>query len=334
MGVGTLHRRKRYALAGCFLLVVAVLLGACQTNPPNETSASPNQGKQAESGKEAGKNTRTYASEKGDVEIPDNPSRVVVAVRDFAGDVMAAGVNPVGVPDSMIFDAPYYKEFLDGVESIGADNAVSLERIASLDPDLILTYQEDAYDNLSKIAPTILIPYGKYDYKDRLLEIGKLLNKEAEAKQRLDQFQQKVEAKKQQLAGKLNAGAKAAIIEITDKDLYLFGKTYGRGAEIVYNQLGLSIPAKVEEATAAEGWASISLETLPEYLGEADYILLGVRDTGAQRKTEIEASRLWTELPAVKAGKVYAYNLQEFYFQDVIALEHQLNVFTDFLLSK
>lgn len=89
----------------------------------------------------------------------------------------------------MIFDAPYYKEFLHGVESISADDAVSLERITSLNPDLILTYQEDAYDNLSKIAPTILIPYGKYDYKERLLEIGKLLNQEAEAQQRLKQFQ-------------------------------------------------------------------------------------------------------------------------------------------------
>ncbi|MGP4040163.1 iron-hydroxamate ABC transporter substrate-binding protein [Gracilibacillus sp. D59] len=317
-----MNKRNNFGLVSFFLLMLITLLGACSTNAANSSQA------EAENG-----SVRSYESEKGTVELPVEPSRVVVAVRDYVGDVLATGVQPVGVSETMVFDAPYYQDQLEGVESVGADTAISLEKITTLNPDLIVTYAEDSYEQLSKIAPTVLIPYGSLDYEERLLEFGKILNKEQEAQQRLEQFQEKVKDQKEKLSETLDQDAKVAIIEVTDKDLYVFGKTYGRGGEILYNQLGLEAPQKVEEVTEAEGWASISLETIPEYLGEADYILMGVREKGSDRKAEIQSSKLWTELPAVKEGKVYEYDLESFYFQDVIALDYQLDLLVDFFQS-
>ncbi|MFD2656852.1 ABC transporter substrate-binding protein [Gracilibacillus thailandensis] len=318
-----MNKWNNYSLAMLCLLLM-VLLSACSSN---QADSAINE----EDSKDG--SVRYYESEKGNVEIPLEPSRVVVAVRDYVGDVLAAGVKPVGISETMVFDAPYYQDRLDGVESVGEDTAISLEKITSLNPDLIITYAEDSYEQLSKIAPTVLLPYGTLDYEERLLEIGNILNKEQEAEQRLEQYQEKVKEKKEQLSNILEQDAKVAIIEVTDKDLYLFGKTYGRGGEILYNQLGLEQPQKVEEVTEAEGWASISQETIPEYLGEADYILMGVREQGSDRKAEVQSSKLWTELPAVKEGKVYEYDLDSFYFQDVIALDYQLDLLVDFFQS-
>lgn len=320
MGYRSYRSSRNRRMIGGLMLACAALLSACGTPPPEAAGE--------------GGLTREYESLKGTVELPAEPARVIVANRDYAGDVLALGVKPIGVSSSMVFEAPYYKELLDGVEGIGEDGSVSLEKITTLNPDVIFTYQEDAYENLSKIAPTVFIPYGQYDYSERLLEIGTILNKENEAREKLEQFRQKVEAKKKALDGQLQPNSQVAIIEITDKDLYLFGKTYGRGGEILYNQLGLAAPAKVEEATAADGWASISLETIPEFLSDADYLLVGVREAGTGRKKDIEASPLWTALPAVQAGRVYEYDLQAFYFQDVLALEYQLEVLSEFLSSK
>ncbi|QGH32848.1 ABC transporter substrate-binding protein [Gracilibacillus salitolerans] len=319
-----MNKRNNYGLSIFFLSMLVVLLSACNTNEAD--SATNEEDSKDES-------IRYYESEKGTLELPLEPSRVVVAVRDYVGDVLATGVQPIGVAETMVFDAPYYQDQLEEVESVGEDTAISLEKITSLNPDLIITYAEDSYEQLSKIAPTVLFPYGALDYEERLLEIGNILNKEQEAKQRLEQFQEKVKNQKEQLSEILDQDTKVAIIEVTDKDLYLFGKTYGRGGEILYNQLGLEAPQKVEEVTEAEGWASISLETIPEYLGEADYILMGVREMGSDRKAEIQSSKLWTELPAVKEGKVYEYDLESFYFQDVIALDYQLDLLVDFFQS-
>ncbi|WP_157739723.1 hypothetical protein [Paenibacillus kribbensis] len=61
--------------------------------------------------------TRTYESDKGTVTLPEHPQRVVVAVGDYVGDVLALGVTPVGAPDP-VFNAPYYKKYLNGVENI------------------------------------------------------------------------------------------------------------------------------------------------------------------------------------------------------------------------
>lgn len=98
------------------------------------------------------------------------------------------------------------------------------------------------------------------------------MNKEQQAIQWVADFNQKLEAKKEELAGLIAADKKVVIFEIAGKELYLYGSSYGRGGEIIYNGLGLHAPDLVQKVAFKEGWASLSLETLPEYLGEGLYI--------------------------------------------------------------
>ncbi|MGN8682387.1 ABC transporter substrate-binding protein [Gracilibacillus sp. HCP3S3_G5_1] len=84
-----------------------------------------------------------------------------------------------------------------------------------------MTYAEDSYERLSKMAPTVLFPYGALDYEERLLEIGNILNKEQEAKQRLEQFQEKVTYQEEQLSEILDQDTKIVIIEVTDSEKHL-----------------------------------------------------------------------------------------------------------------
>jgi iron complex transport system substrate-binding protein len=194
---------------------------------------------------------------------------------------------------------PYYKDALMGVEVVGDHATVSLEKIASLNPDLIITYQEETYEQISKIAPTVFIPWGKYDYRERLIEIGKILNKEQQAVQWVADFNQKLEEKKTELADLIKADKKVAIFEIAGKELFLYGSSYGRGGEILYNGLGLHAPKLVEDVAFKEGWASISHEALP----------------------------------AVKAGHVFAYDVKTYYFSDAYALDKQLDEIVTVLKS-
>jgi len=313
----------------CFTFVMMVIVSACGTNSAS-TSDKEN--------KEDSAKTRIYKSDKGDIELPANPKRVVVADQDYVGEVLTLGVKPVGA-SGWIFETPYYKDQLKGVESVGDKTSISIEKVAGLKPDVILTYNEEYYEQLSKIAPTVLLPFGKYDYRERLTKIGEILNKKEEAKKALAAFDEKVKTKKSELFQKIDKNEKVALVELSDKQIYLFGKNYGRGGEIIYNEFGLHAPAKVEEAAFKTGWAEISLEALPEYLGEADHIFLGVRgaNVGAKndeaRKKEIMSLKVWKDLPAVKAGNVHLYDVQTLYFQDIMALDNQIDFVSESLTA-
>ncbi|WP_084011660.1 iron-hydroxamate ABC transporter substrate-binding protein [Paenibacillus kribbensis] len=321
-------------VSACFFLISLVLvLSACATSGNGNSAVDGQTADSKTASTSDATATRTYESDKGTVTLPEHPQRVVVAVGDYVGDVLALGVTPVGAPDT-VFNAPYYKKYLNGVENIGDSSALSLEKVTTLSPDLIITYDDKAYENLKKIAPTVFIPYGRYDYKNRLMELGKVLNKEQEAKECLADFTAKIAEKKQALSDVINSGKKIAIFEITGKELYLYGKSYGRGGAILYDGLGLHAPEKVEKAAFKKGWASISLEALPEMLGDADYLMLGIRGDGVDQGKDIESKSVWKNLPAVKAAKVYPYSIDDFYFQDPIALTYQLERISDFLISK
>lgn len=70
-------------------------------------------------------------------------------------------------------------------------------------------------------------------------------------------------------------------------------RTYGRGGAILYDELGLHAPEEVEKAAFEKGWASISTEALPEMLGDADYLMLGIRGDGADQGKDILSKSVW-----------------------------------------
>jgi iron complex transport system substrate-binding protein len=319
---------KKKGFAIFFVLLFMFIVSGCTSNTPPE-AATDEQGQ----GQEASA-TRTYESVKGPVELPLHPERVVVIDQDYVGDVLATGITPIATT-GWAFETPYFEERLKDVESIGDKSSFSIEKVIELEPDLILTYNEEQYESLSKIAPTVIIPFGMYaDYKERLLEVANVLNREEEAKQFLADFDKKVEDQKKKLEPILQNDPKIVILEMTDKDSYLFGDSYGRGGQVIYNELQLNAPQKVVDIAFKDGWASISQETIPEYLGEADFILLGVRDNGVENSKEIMKSKLWQDLPAVKSDHIFEYELNTFYFQDPIALEYQMKEIADFIKSK
>jgi len=82
----------------------------------------------------------------------------------------------------------------------------------------------------------------------------------------------------------------------------------------------------------AEGFESISLEVLPEYLG--DYVFVYHGDADATNKAM--ESNIWKGIPAVKNGKVYLngdnYH-DEFVMEDPFSLELQLDTIVNLLLD-
>ncbi|MCC3358217.1 iron-hydroxamate ABC transporter substrate-binding protein [Bacillus sp. REN16] len=265
----------------------------------------------------------TYQSENGPVEVPANPQRVVV-LSTFAGNVLALDVPVVGV-DSWSKGNPLYK--LDGVEEVTDEN---LEKIIELEPDLIIGLSTmKNVDKLKEIAPVVTFTYGKLDYLTQHLEIGKLVNKEAEAKEWIEDFKQRAQESGEEIKAKIGEDATVTVIENFNKELYVFGDNWARGTEILYQEMKLNMPEKVKENALEAGFYSLSLEVLPEFVG--DYLIVS-KTEGTE--TSFMESETYKNIPAVKNNQVYVANAKEFYFNDPITLEHQLEFFTNSFLGK
>ncbi|MBZ5478949.1 iron-hydroxamate ABC transporter substrate-binding protein [Bacillus sp. T_4] len=299
-----------------FMLIFVLLISACS----NGSTESKN-----DSSKNSESKTITYQSEDGPVKVPANPKRVVV-LGSYAGNVLSLGVNIVGV-DSWSKMNPRFEKKLKGVEEVSEEN---LEKIIELKPDLIIGLSTTKnIDKFKKIAPTVTYTYDKVDYLTQHVEIGKLLNKEKEAQSWVDDFKKRAAKAGSDIKAKIGEDATVSVIENFDKQLYVFGNNWGRGTEILYQEMKLKMPEKAKKMALKDGYYAISPEVLPEYAG--DYLIFSKNQDG---DTSFEKTDTYKNIPAVKNNHVFEANAKEFYFNDPITLDYQLDFFTQKFLGK
>lgn len=295
-----------------FLLLSLLALSACGSpSAKQEGDKSPTDNSKTES------TTITYQSENGPIEVPADPQRVIV-LSSFAGNLMSLGITPVGV-DSWAKQNPRFEELKD-VQEVSDE---SLEKIIELDPDLIIGLSSiNNVDKLKEIAPTVTYTYGKVDYLTQHLEIGKLLNKEKEAAAWVDDFKKRAAALGDEIKAKIGEDKTVSVIENYDKQLYVYGDNWGRGTEILYQEMKLNMPEKVKESALEPGYYALSTEVLPEYAG--DYVVLS---KSSETDNSFQETETYKNIPAVKNNQVFEVNMNEFYFNDPLTLDFQLEFF-------
>ncbi|OMD85485.1 hypothetical protein BSK49_19910 [Paenibacillus odorifer] len=315
-------RSKEMILAATMSLML--LLSACASGTPsnnggtvNSNPAQTQQTTQPEAS-EAVSQTRTISTVKGDVKVPNNPQRVVVDY--LVGDVVALGVTPLGVA----------RAARDGREAVFANQitdsikiAMEPEDVMTLEPDLIiLAWGDENYEDLSKIAPTIYVPYGDMTTEERIHFIGDVLNKQEEAKAVLSAYAGKIEEAKLALQ---NAGLSDVTItmgEFSDKSNYIAGAKHAVG-ELVYNGLKMKAPSKVQTdiIDTDKYWGDISMEVLAAYIG--DY-LIAIGDTEVPTDNAV-----WKSLPAVQHNRIISVGTSLSWSTDIMTssalIDHIVN---------
>ncbi|PZT54222.1 AraC family transcriptional regulator [Paenibacillus silvae] len=299
-------RRKEMILTAAISMMM--LLSACSVGTPANSGGTANtipaqtqhttqtEGSETKA-PEAVSQTRTITTVKGDVEVPNNPQRVVVDY--LIGDVLALGVTPLGVARASRGEKEpvYANRITDSIKV-----AMEPEDIMSLEPDLIiLAWSDERYKDLSKIAPTIYVPYGEMTTEERIHFISDVLNKQEEAKAVLNAYTSKIEEAKLAFQNAGLSDAKITIGEFSDKSNYIAGAKHAVG-ELVYNELQLQAPSKVQTdiIDADKYWGDISMEVLPAYTG--DYmIFLGEGNVSTD-------NAVWNSIPAVEHDRIVKVN--------------------------
>lgn len=269
--------------------------------------------------------TFTYESETGPVDVPTNPERVVV-LSGYTGDVLKLGVNVVGV-DTWSKNNPTFADELADVALVSEDN---LESVIALNPDLIIALSTvKNLDQLKEIAPTVTYTWGKLNYLDQHIEIGKLLNKETEATAWVEDFRSRATAIGEEIKTTIGEDTTVSVIEAFGKDLYVYGNNWARGTEILYQTMDLKMPEKVKQDALESGYFTLSQEVLPEYVG--DYLVLSKYQ---EADTAFEETDTFKNIPAVQNGNVIEMQGEGASFTDPITLEKQLAFFKEAFLGE
>jgi iron complex transport system substrate-binding protein len=265
--------------------------------------------------------TRTVKTVKGEIEVPDNPKRIVINF--YQGDLVALGVKPIATDKAEGETA--FKEELDGVAEVEKWDP---EEVMALDPDLLIVTSDEQYEKLHKIAPTILIPFGELSTEDRLTLIGEVVGKQEEAKKVLDDFSKKVEVSKDKLKKAGIMDKTFTLLESHSGKTWIYGNKWGRGGEVFYDYLDLKAPDVIErEIIDADQYREISLEALPEYCG--DYVINPAWD-GPDTLTD---SDLWNNIATVKEGRVIKTSAELYFYVDIYSMNVQLDKFIDDILD-
>ncbi|SFO33263.1 iron complex transport system substrate-binding protein [Geodermatophilus obscurus] len=181
-------------------LTTAGALAACGSGDDGSAADAPS----SSTGGGSGAFPVTVSTAFGDVEVPEEPQRVVALGWSDAETALALGVQPVGASDWLAFGGegvgPWAEGRYDEAPEIVETLEPSLEAVAALEPDLILDTRspatEERYEALSAIAPTIGQPEGVDAYlttwQQQLDLVGQALGRTEEAEQLRSDLEQRI----------------------------------------------------------------------------------------------------------------------------------------------
>ena len=177
---------------------------------------------------------KTIVHDFGTTELKKAPKRIVILDNLYGEILDPLDITPVGATtgqsDSQEFSTLFKKQYKDAkVVSVGWQGSPDLDKIAELKPDLILMTgeQEDLYEELSEIAPTVGYQINtdeNWDYHETSLKVAEIFDKRDEMKKDLDRLDAREAVFAENVKAKFG-DQKLMYLRVTDNDIryYAYG---------------------------------------------------------------------------------------------------------------
>jgi len=177
---------------------------------------------------------KTIVHDFGTTELKKAPKRIVILDNLYGEILDPLDITPVGATtgqaDSQEFSTLFKKQYKDAkVVSVGWQGSPDLDKIAELKPDLILMTgeQEDLYEELSDIAPTVGYQINtdeNWDYHETSLKVAEIFDKRDEMKKDLDRLDAREAVFAENVKAKFG-DQKLMYLRVTDNDIryYAYG---------------------------------------------------------------------------------------------------------------
>ncbi|RZT85865.1 iron complex transport system substrate-binding protein [Pseudonocardia sediminis] len=299
-------RRSRGLGAVLAALLAAVVLAGCSSGEDASSS-------------EAG--TRTIATDKGQLEVPAAPQRIVVLSGGLAGylyaldapvvatDTRVLGVTNAGGGFPPSWAAAAQKQ---GTTELPKGEQLSVEAVAAAKPDLIIgggqgitaVQAAQAYDRLAAIAPTVLVPRTVTAWQDQLRAVADAAGRTDRVEPLLGNYRTKLDQVKASIAPP--AGESTFVLSYPGDKIYVVPPT--AALPVLAKDVGIvpdpDVLTKARNPRLASTGDSfeLSAELLPQVVDAPNVFVVNVNGKPA---AELAKDPVWAQLPAFRAGSVH-----------------------------
>lgn len=243
--------------------------------------------------------------ELGTVTFDTPPTRIITLEYSFTDALINLGIPPAGITQDAN-PLPILDVRTEGVPTVGSRAQPNLEAIIALESDLIiadLTRHGDLYEQLSRIAPTVVFNSLRGSYEDILAQfemIGKIVNKSEQARELVAEHRE--------------AFAVAAATVNSDAGGFVAGVAYPGGFTVHSSQ---SFVGSLLERLGRRNLVSpqgtdtqfeLSLEGLAALNPSTIVIFQYAREHTETPIYEWRQTGVWQSLEAVKNDRVYVFD--------------------------
>lgn len=282
------------------LAILAIISGLLLYYLPDMTS-----GHNAESNKTSQTfKEKTIVHDFGTTELKKAPKRIVILDNLYGEILDPLDITPVGATtgqsDSQEFSTLFKKQYKDAkVVSVGWQGNPDLDKIAELKPDLILMTgeQEDLYDELSEIAPTVGYQINtdeNWDYHETSLKVAEIFDKRDEMKKDLDRLDAREAVFAENVKAKFG-DQKLMYLRVTDNDVRYYA--YGHFGYLYdtyhFNRAETFNPDDMLQVIDPDKLKDINPD-----------LLIVQADSQELLDNKLKNSPVWTSLKAVQNNKV------------------------------
>jgi iron complex transport system substrate-binding protein len=266
--------------------LLAISVAACGSTPdPAQPAAAP---------------FRVVTHAMGETAIPAQPKRVVALDQSFVDAALTLETPLVGFTTYRAIEGglpeylgPLVATYGAEAISVGRLEEPSLEQIAALKPDLILSAKvrhEAQYAQLSQIAPTVFSETTGPTWKENLRLTGQALGKEELAETRISEYEERAAAIGREIGGTLPT---VSIVRIAGEDtVRLYSeKSY---AGIVLHDVGFPRPAT--QPTTDKIAVDVSQERILDLDADQIFVATWADPTAAGPKAQFTSNPLWSRL--------------------------------------
>ena len=247
---------------------------------------------------------KTIVHDFGTTKLKKVPKRIVILDNLYGEILNPLDITPVGATtgqaDSQEFSTLFKKQYKDAkVVSVGWQGNPDLDKIAELKPDLILMTgeQEDLYEELSEIAPTVGYQINtdeNWDYHETSLKVAEIFDKRDEMKKDLDRLDAREAVFAENVKAKFG-DQKLLYLRVTDNDIRYYA--YGHFGYL-YDTYHFN---RAETFNPDDMFQVID----PDKLKDINPDLLIVQaDSQELLDNKLKNSPVWTSLKAVQNNKV------------------------------
>ncbi|AJS60917.1 ABC transporter substrate-binding protein [Paenibacillus sp. IHBB 10380] len=289
------------------MLLLAGILAGCNEAPAENKGSTTKGASTATVNVDATDWPRTFKDALGkEIVIEKKPEKIAGLWFFYPEILVALGETPAASTErEYLSTLSYLNGKLDLTEELGNKTDPNIEKILSIEPDVILAteHHEKLYDALEKIAPVITLKTKDMhdDWQYGLRTVAEIIGKEDEAEKVIDKMMKEITSEREALKS-MQGETVALILSWDGKTFNVLGEENAAYRLAFDREKGLgltpddAIKGAKNKLTTFEGISTI----------QADHIFLIGEITKEEKLMNVlKQSNVWNNLNAVKKDNVY-----------------------------